>query len=90
MLLLAPASPVNAGEPHENAYLVELINKSLQAKLASEREWHLLLHYRKDLFGGQTSEQDDPGFFMSPDGRADPQAELESHSRRTPTTISQE
>ncbi len=78
ILLLAPASPVDAGEPTENAYLVELINQGLQAKLASEREWHLLLHYRKDLFGGHTSEQDDPGFFMSPDGKTDPQAELDA------------
>ncbi len=78
ILLLAPVSPVDAGEPPDNAYLVELINKSLQAKLASEREWHLLLHYRKDLFGGHTSEQDDPGFFMSPDGKTDPQAELDA------------
>ena len=78
MLLLAPASPVNAGEPPENAYLVELIDQGLQAKLAGEREWHLLLHYRKDLLGGQTSEQDDPGFFMSLDGKTDPQAELDA------------
>jgi hypothetical protein len=78
ILLLAPVSPVDAGEPPDNAYLVELINKGLQAKLASEREWHLLLHYRKDLLGGHTSEQDDPGFFMSPDGKTDPQAELDA------------
>ncbi len=78
MLILAPASPVDAGEPPDNAYLVELINKGTQAKLASEREWHLLLHYRENLFGGYTSEQDDPGFFMSPDGKTDPQAELDA------------
>jgi hypothetical protein len=78
ILLLAPALPVDAGEPPENAYLVELINKVLQAKLASEREWHLLLHYRKGLFGAHASEQDDPGFFMSPDGKTDPQAELDA------------
>ena len=77
-LLLAPASPVKAIEPSENAYLAELIDKGLQAKLASEQEWHLLLHYREDLFGGYTSEQDDPGFFMSPDGKTDPQAELDA------------
>ncbi|MEW6246705.1 MAG: DUF4105 domain-containing protein [Nitrospirota bacterium] len=47
-------------------------------KLADEREWHLLLHYRKNLFGGYTSEQDDPGFFLSPKGKTDPQAELEA------------
>ena len=78
ILLLAPALPVDAGEPHENAYLVELIDKGRQARLAGEREWHLLLHYRKDLFGGHTSEQDDPGFFLSPDGKTDPQAELDA------------
>ena len=78
MLLLAPALPVDAGEPPENAYLVELINKGLQAKLAGEREWHLLLHYRENLLGGHTSEQDDPGFFMSPIGKTDPQAELDA------------
>ena len=78
ILLLAPASPVDAGEPPDNAYLVELINKGLQAQLANEREWHLLLHYRKDLLGGYTSEQDDPGFFMSPDGKTNPQAELDA------------
>src|SRR5262245_15612435 len=76
ILLLTPLSPVYAHEPPANSYLVELINKGAQAKLASEREWHLLLHYRKNLFRGFTSEQDDPGFFMSPDGKTDPQAEL--------------
>ena len=78
ILLLVPVSPANAGELPERAYLVELIDKGVQAKLAGEREWHLLLHYRKDLFGGFTSEQDDPGFFMSPDGKTDPQAELDA------------
>jgi hypothetical protein len=78
MLLFVPAPLVGAGEPPENAYLVELIDKSLQAKLASEQEWHLLLHYREDLFGGYTSEQDDLGFFMSPEGKTDPQAELDA------------
>ena len=78
MLLLAPALPVDAGKSAENAYLIELINKGRQAKLAGEREWHLLLHYRKDLLRGYISEQDDPGFFMSPDGKSDPQAELDA------------
>jgi hypothetical protein len=77
-LFLAPVLPVDAAEPSENLYLAELIDKGLQAKLASEREWHLLLHYRKDLFGGYTSEQDDTGFFMSPNGKTDPQAELDA------------
>lgn len=44
--------------------------------MADQREWHLLLHYRANLFGGYTSEQDEPGFFMSPEGKTDPEAEL--------------
>ena len=78
ILFLTPASRLDAGEPPENAYLAELINEGLQAKLASEREWHLLLHYQKNLFGGYTSEQDDLGFFLSPNGKTDPQAELDA------------
>jgi len=38
----------------------------------------LLLHYRENLGGGYTSEADDPGFFMAPTGKSDPQAELEA------------
>jgi len=78
ILFFAPAPLAQAGEPPENTYLAELIDKGLHAKLASAREWHLLLHYRKNLFGGHTSEQDDPGFFMSPNGKTDPQAELDA------------
>ena len=82
VLLLAPALPVEATESPENTYLLELINESLKVSLASERDWHLLLHYRKNLLGGYTSEQDDPGFFLSPDGKTDPQAELDATLRQ--------
>ncbi|MDH4078198.1 MAG: DUF4105 domain-containing protein [Nitrospira sp.] len=55
---------------------MQLIGQAQQNRLAHQREWHLLLHYRKGLFGGYESEQDDPGFFMSPNGKTDPAAEL--------------
>jgi hypothetical protein len=77
-LLVAPTLPVDAFGSPDSTYLAELIDKGLETKLAGEREWHLLLHYRKNLFGGYTSEQDDPGFFMSPEGKTDPQAELDA------------
>jgi hypothetical protein len=38
----------------------------------------LLLHYRKDFWGGYTSEVDDPGFFLSPNGKTDPEAEIQA------------
>jgi hypothetical protein len=58
------------------SYSDELIQLAAQARLAEQREWRLLLHYRDTLFGDVVSEQDDPGFFLSPYGKTDPQAEL--------------
>jgi hypothetical protein len=69
---------VHALDEASAGYLVGLIAQARLQKLADEREWHLLLHYRTRLFGGYESEQDDPGFFMSSHGKTDPQAELEA------------
>lgn len=76
--LVAPGfSYAQQSDPDDRAqYLNQLIDQSQQAKLAEQREWQLLLHYRKRLFGGYESEQDDPGFFLSPRGKADPSSEL--------------
>lgn len=65
-------------EREDQSYLEELIRRSSEGRLAEEREWHLLLHYRKTLTGGYQSEADDPGFFLAPTGKTDPQAELEA------------
>jgi len=73
--LFAPV-PSDAQQTDRELYLKQLIDRAEQAKLAEQREWHLLLHYRKGLFGGYESEQDDPGFFLSPSGKTDPAAEL--------------
>lgn len=62
----------------DQAYLVELIRRSTDAKLSQQRYWHLLLHYRPNIWGGYTSDADDPGFFLAPHGKTDPQAELEA------------
>lgn len=77
LLISLFASSLSNAEPSDgDAYLTQLINQAEQARLADQREWHLLLHYRKGLFGGYESEQDDPGFFMSTNGKTDPAAEL--------------
>ncbi|MGZ8405229.1 MAG: Lnb N-terminal periplasmic domain-containing protein [Nitrospira sp.] len=73
--LVAP-SPSHALQSDHEVYLTQLIEQAQQKKLAEQREWQLLLHYRKGLLGGYESEQDDPGFFMSPNGKTDPSAEL--------------
>jgi hypothetical protein len=73
------ASPPASAEPlTARAYLSELEVKARASKLADDREWHLLLHYRPRLFGGYESEQDDPGFFLSSEGKTNPQAELDA------------
>ena len=59
-------------------YLADLVSRAADAKLADEREWHLLLHYRANRLGGWTSEADDPGFFLAPTGKTGPQAELDA------------
>ena len=61
-----------------SSYLQELIQEALTAKLHQDRYWLLLLHYRKNFFGGYTSEVDDPGFFLSPKGKTDPAEELKA------------
>lgn len=80
-VLLFTAQLTLAAAPADNFYLTDLIQQAAKVNLASEREWHLLLHYRANLLGGYTSEADDPQFFLSPTGRTDPQAELESTLR---------
>ena len=80
LILLAAcfwAVSLHAEEP-PHTYLSQVLQRAHDAHLADAREWHLLLHYRANLFGGYTSEQDDPGFFLSPVGKTDPQAELDA------------
>jgi hypothetical protein len=65
-------------DPGVHPYQQELLEQARQARLANEREWHLLLHYQQNFLGGVTSEEDDPGFFLSPNGKHDSQAELDA------------
>jgi len=62
----------------DDAYLAELTRRAAETRLYEQRYWHLLLHYRENPGVGYTSEADDPGFFMAPNGKTNPQAELEA------------
>lgn len=75
--LLSPPS-ADAESRLVDPYLSELQAQARADDLAHDREWHLLLHYRSSLLGGYESEQDDPGFFLSRDGKTNPQAELDA------------
>jgi len=50
-----------------------------ERQLADTPMWHALLHYRRHPLTRQLrSLADDPGFFLAPQGRTDPQAELDA------------
>ncbi len=54
------------------------IEQARKLQLSEKREWKVLLHYRRGLFGAEKSDIDGPDFFLSPMGRTDPEAELEA------------
>jgi Domain of unknown function (DUF4105) len=73
-LLLIP--PLH-GAAEATTYREELKGSATELRLPDDRYWHVLLHYKHGLFGTE-SLVDDPKFFLSPDGRHDPSAELDA------------
>jgi len=65
---------VSPAQANQSGYHEELIEKSLSLGISSERAWRVLLHYA-EAAGGE-SRIDDPTFFLAPDGKFDPEAEL--------------
>jgi len=56
-------------------YVGSLIEAADRLALDRHPYWRLLLHCQRDLFGVE-SRVDDPSFFVDPDGKRDPRAEL--------------
>src|SRR4030067_2941522 len=73
LLLFSPRH--GAAEPTH--YREELKTSATKLRLPDERYWHVLLHYKRGLFGTE-SLVDDRQFFLSPDGKHDPSAELDA------------
>lgn len=66
-------------DPSASDYLAELKRQARALGLWQRREWHKLLHYKpKLLLPGVRSLNDDPAFFNAPDGKRNPQAELDA------------
>jgi len=59
-------------------YLGELIRTARKNELYKSPLWRVLIHYKPTLFFGMESQIDSPSFFLSEDGRTDPQSELEA------------
>lgn len=63
----------------DGTYLHELQQRARELRLAEHPYWHRLLHYRADRFGrGVTSTVDAAVFFAAPEGKRNPQAELDA------------
>jgi hypothetical protein len=73
LCFIGNTAPSRAGDV---SYVRELQQRANTAALYQQRYWHLLLHYRATITGGYESEADEPGFFLAPNGKTDPQAEL--------------
>jgi hypothetical protein len=61
----------------QNAYLDLLLRFSREQHLAGDRYWDILLHY-KPSGSHRESLIDDPNFFLSANGKTDPEAELDA------------
>ncbi|MDH4163164.1 MAG: DUF4105 domain-containing protein [Nitrospirota bacterium] len=71
-LTLSPATAAAEAD-----YPSTLVEAGRALRLADERYWNILLHYKKSG-SGRESLVDDPVFFLSPAGKTDPEAELEA------------
>src|SRR4030042_217776 len=69
--------PPLQGAAETTPYRDELKESATRLRLPDDRYWHVLLHYKRGLFGTE-SLVDDRKFFLSPDGKHDPPAELDA------------
>jgi hypothetical protein len=77
LIVAGPPGPATASEPPP--YLEELLGRARAQRLADDREWRDLGHWRPDRLGsGWTSLIDDRDFFTAEHGKTDPAAELEA------------
>lgn len=74
--------PVRAVEltPQQQEDIATMLQLADKAQLAQRVEWRKINLYHP-VFGKLTSRIDDPTYFLSPQGKADPQAELEATIR---------
>ncbi|MFP4446793.1 MAG: hypothetical protein ACLFPD_11175, partial [Desulfosudaceae bacterium] len=82
-LLLLPAFfltplPVSARQASPDTVDTgQLIERAAAQNLHQHNYWRILLHYEPALWGVK-SQVDDPDFFLAPEGKTDPEAELKA------------
>ncbi len=67
-------------QPSESSDTQRLIELACERKLHQHAYWNILLHYEDALIGVK-SQVDDPNFFLAPDGKTNPKAELKATIR---------
>ena len=79
LFLTVLVAPPGAAQPA--GYADELITSAHDLNLAADPDWLSLVHYKRGLGGGYTSQADDPVFFNHPEGKHDPVLELDATLR---------
>jgi len=69
---------VTAATGESQQYLGTLIQQARNARLFEAPLWRTLVHYKKKQLFWTESQVDDPDFFLSKNGKTNPQAELEA------------
>ena len=74
--LLLPVTQAGASIINSSAPGSSLGQRAVVMGLHQSPQWRALLHYRPAWTGGSESTVDDPAFFISPEGKTSPEAEL--------------
>jgi hypothetical protein len=68
--------------PDAGLYADHLIERAHALELSGSRQWHALIHYRRNwVLPGVKGQADDPSFYLAARGKTDPRAELEATLR---------
>lgn len=59
-------------------YGMKAAERAAEEEIYNEREWHILMHYKKFPLRPMESLVDDEKFFLSPTGKTDPKSELDA------------
>lgn len=78
-LFLLPACAAAEGlSAEQDSLRLRLRDEAREVRLWKNPYWLRLLYYEKNLFGDYRSPSVDPSFFLSPQGRTSPEAELDA------------
>ncbi len=61
-----------------SADIIKTISENQLVEISQSKKWHRLLHYYTDWLGRYKSDIDEGQFFLSPDGKQNPLAELKA------------